>query len=434
VTINAARRRFLQTVGGGLLLSGCQTLLPRSSVAAQVVVVGGGFAGATCANYLKRLQPDLRVALIDSKTQYQTCPGSNWLLAGLCDWSSLSFDYAGLRSLGVETITDAVQAIDRERRRVRLAQGEEIHYDRLVIAPGISFREHWLDGYQQESALRFPHAWQAGPQTDLLKNQLQAMPNGGVVIISVPADPYRCPPGPYERASLIAWWLKQHKPRSKVLILDAKRSFSKQALFEHCWREYFGYQTDHALIEWHSLADNRLLALDARQQTLISDFGDRFRGDILNIIPPQQAGTLALSQQLTDRNGWCAVHADSAQSIYDAYIHVIGDAASMTPMPKSAFAANSAAKNCAVAIVQLLHDQTPAPALWMNTCYSLITPDSAVSVAGAYRADAGQMPELIAGSGGVSSDLSPSGLAQEAVYAKSVLHTLCADSFNSING
>lgn len=423
-----SRRAFLNCLASGLALSGCSRFRTAERSAPHVVVVGGGFAGSTCAKYLKKLDPAIQVSLIEPKRSYLSCPGSNWLLVGLTDWTQLRMSYQGLAP-EIQRIEDSVSQIHPQRRTLTLRSGSTIAYDRLILAPGIDFQWDTLAGYGPEVAERFPHAWQAGTQTDLLARQLHSMEEGGVVIVTVPGEPYRCPPGPYERASLIAWWLKQHKPRSKVLMLDAKRSFSKQALFEQGWRQHFGYQTSNALIEWHSLADNPIVALDVAGKTLRTDFGDRFRGDVLNIIPPQQAGRIAQQTGLCSPKGWCAVEAYSGQSVLDPYIHIIGDAAQLTPLPKSAFAANSQAKVCALAVTALLHDQQPPVAEWMNTCYSLITPQHGISVAGSYRARAGESPSLVAGSGGVSSLLDAEHLAREARYARAVLQSICLDSF-----
>ncbi|MCQ8180263.1 NAD(P)/FAD-dependent oxidoreductase [Methylomonas sp. SURF-1] len=427
-----SRRRFLTgCVGlGAGLLTGCSRWPLSDPAEPRVVVVGGGFAGATVAKYLKILDGGIRVTLVEAQSRYTTCPASNWLFAGMGDMERLSVDYQALRSrYGVEVVADTATALDLSRKRVQLQSGGAQAYDRLVLAPGIDFRWDVIAGYDAAAAERFPHAWKAGPQTLTLLRQVQAMPAGGVVLIAVPADPYRCPPGPYERASMMAFWLKQHKPRAKILILDAKRSFSKQALFEAGWAKHYGYGTPNSLIEWHSLADNPLLELHADSKILASEFGDRFTGDVLNIIPPQTAGSIARRSGLADAGGWCPVRPATAQSTFDEFVHVIGDAANYAPIPKSAFAANSEAKACAFAVVSLLREQPLAEAHWLNTCYSLVTPEHGISVAGVYKPDTGNTINSVSGAGGVSVGNNAEAERAEAEYAQIVYRNLVADSF-----
>lgn len=429
---DVSRRRFLQLSGlGGLAgLSGCAGIVSKSSSKAHVVVVGGGFAGAAAAKTIRQLDAGIKVALIEPKANYITCPGSNWLFAGLTNIENLTVDYLALQDrFGINLITDSVAKVEPENRRVKLAGGEVIAYDRLIMAPGIDFRWDTLPGYSEATAQFFPHAWQAGPQTLLLQQQLQAMNDGGVVVITVPAEPYRCPPGPYERASMMAWWLKRHKPKSKIIILDAKRSFSKQKLFEAGWAKYFGYGTASSLIEWQSIADNPLVGLAAKSGSLVTDFGDKFRGQVLNIIPPQKAAAIAVRSGLTDDTGWCPVEPQSSRSKFHDTIHVIGDAAIYAPIPKSAFAANSQAKACALAVVALLNERPLPEAHWLNTCYSLITPQHGISVAGVYKISAERNIEMAKGAGGVSRLGDEHSEILEAGYAKSAYRTLVKDSF-----
>ncbi|MDD1620256.1 MAG: NAD(P)/FAD-dependent oxidoreductase [Methylococcaceae bacterium] len=427
-----SRRRFLQLAGlsGAASLNGCAGIVSKSNSKAHVVVVGGGFGGAIAAKTLRQLDAGIKVTLIEPKASYITCPGSNWLFAGLTNIKNLSVDYRALSAdYGINLVSDSVTRVDAERRRVMVAGGEAIAYDRLVMAPGIDFRWDTLPGYGEASAQIFPHAWQAGPQTLLLQQQIQAMNDGGVVVISVPAEPYRCPPGPYERASMIAWWLKQHKPKSKIIILDAKRSFSKQKLFEAGWAKHFGCGTANSLIEWQSIADNPLVGLDAQTGTLTTDFGDKIRGQVLNIIPPQQAGRIARESGLTDASGWCPVEPQSGRSKFHETIHVIGDAAHYAPIPKSAFAANSEAKACALAVVALLNGRPLPEVHWLNTCYSLITPRHGISVAGVYKLDAERNIGMVKGAGGVSRLGDEQAAILEAGYAGGAYLSLVRDSF-----
>ncbi|WP_427551618.1 FCSD flavin-binding domain-containing protein [Methylomonas sp. MS20] len=425
-----SRRRFLRTgaVATAGSLSACQTWTIGGAARAHVVVVGGGFAGATAAKFLRVFDPTIDVTLIEPKSAYITCPASNWTLAGLLKPAQLQVDYRALVDhYQVRLIGDRVAAIDADRRKLVLADGDSLRYDRLVLAPGIDFDWQAIAGYDAEMAERFPHAWQAGPQTELLLRQIQAMPDGGRVLICAPPDPYRCPPGPYERASLIAFWLKQFKPRAKVVILDPKPSFSKQKLFESGWRRHFGYGTPAASIEWLSIANNPVVRLEAAGRAVLTDFGDRFTGDVLNIIPPQRAGRIAAQAGLTDSGGWCPVDPWTSRSRFNEFIHVIGDAADYAPIPKSAFAANSEAKVCARAVVDLLNGRPPTEPHWLNTCYSLIVPDHGISVAMVYGLNAGRIAP-VPGAGGVSAD-SPAAAALEAGYAVAAYRNLRKDSF-----
>ena len=412
-----------------LPLGACQNMRQTDSKA-HVVVVGGGFAGATVAKTLRFLDDSIKITLIEPKSYYITCPGSNWLFAGLTTLQALKVSYQNLKDYyAIDMLTDSVSVIEPGRRRVKLASGQTLNYDRLIVSPGIAFRWDSIAGYGADVGEIFPHAWQAGPQTQLLMQQMRAMPKGGVVLIAAPPNPYRCPPGPYERASMMAYWLKQHNPQAKIIILDPKRSFSKQALFEAGWAKYYGYGTANSLIEWHSLADNPITQLDAASKTVISDFGDRFTADVLNIIPPQRAADIALQSGLADASGWCPVRPETSQSLLDDFIHVIGDAAQFSPIPKSAFAANSEAKACALAVVALLNDKNVAAPNWLNTCYSLVAPEHGISVAGVYRLDADKAVNAVAGAGGVS-NLSIEGYGlKEAGFARMAYHSLVNDSF-----
>ena len=290
----------------------------------------------------------------------------------------------------------AATAIDPARRGV--AFGDNLlTYDRLILSPGIDIAWGALPGYDEAAAERMPHAWKAGEQTLLLRRQLEAMPDGGVVVISAPANPYRCPPGPYERASLIADYLKTHKPRSKLLLLDAKDIFSKQKLFQAAWKELYP-----GLLEWVSLSDGgKVTRVDPATNTFETDFGSH-KADVANVIPPQRAGAIAAAAGVVDRTGWCPIDPVTFESKLQPGIHVIGDAAIAGAMPKSAFAANAQAKVCADAVAQLLAGNAPAEPRLINTCYSLVAPGNAISVAGVYRPLNGQLTD-IEGAGGTSS-------------------------------
>jgi sulfide dehydrogenase [flavocytochrome c] flavoprotein subunit len=304
----------------------------------RVVVIGGGFGGATCAGYLRRLSSDIDVTLVERDTMFMTCPFSNAVLGGLYDMDFITHGYDSLRDdHGVKVVHDSAVDVDANAKKVRLAGGSSLDYDRLVVSPGIDLRWGAIEGYDEAASATMPHAWKAGEQTTILRKQLEAMPDGGVVIIAAPPNPFRCPPGPYERASLIAHYLKKHKPRSKILIYDAKPKFSKQPLFEQGWAALYP-----GMIEWISESDGGAIdAVDVKAMTVNPTFGDPQKGDVINVIPPQKAGMIAEIAGLADESGWCSVDQRTFESKAHKDIHVIGDASIATPMPKSGFAASS---------------------------------------------------------------------------------------------
>lgn len=391
---------------------------------ARVVVVGGGFTGATAARHLKQQAPQLDVVLLEPKKAFYTCPFSNHVLAGLQPLASIRHDYVGLARLSVIHVRQSVQAIDRNKRRLLLDDGQTLTYDRLLLGAGISMNWQAIEGYDQAAAELMPHAWQAGAQTALLRKQLQAMDDGGVVLISVPDNPYRCPPGPYERASLIAHYLSLHKPRSKVLILDSKDNFSKQALFQQSWQQSAGR------IEWLGRADGgHVVAVDAGRRELITEFGQRHKAAVINFIPPQMAAPIAQTAGLTDRTGWVPILADTFQTQADPHIYAAGDCTIAAPMPKSAYSANAQAKLAVAAILADLAGREAPPAALRNTCYSALTPEGSVSIAANYKV---QQQRLIETPGSLT--LSPlDGTAalrrQEADMARAWYASICADAW-----
>ena len=391
---------------------------------ASVVVIGGGFAGASCARALKTANRSLAVTLIEPNARYLACPLSNAVIAGFREISSQEFGYAKLESLGIEVLRHSVTAVDARRRQVRLDDGSQISYTRLVVAPGVDLRFDAIPGYDQAAAEVMPHAWKAGEQTLLLRRQLEALKDGGLVVLSAPANPFRCPPGPYERASLIAHYLKTRKPRSKLILLDAKDAFSKQRLFEAAWKELYP-----GLIEWVSLSfGGQVTRVDASTRTLITEFGSH-RADVANVIPPQRAGAAAVIAGVADQTGWCPVDPASFESRLQAGVHVIGDAVIAGAMPKSAFAAHAQSQVCAAAIANLLRDRPPQEPKLINTCYSLVAPDYAISIAGVYRPVDGVLTE-VAGAGGVSLlDAPRSVRSLEAVYAEAWFGTVTRNAF-----
>lgn len=402
-------------------------LLPRDAsaqTAPKVVVVGGGFAGTTVARFLHRLDPQIDVTLVEPTATFTACPHSNAVLAGLRDIRDQRFGYQAVRAEGVSVIHTAATAVDSQARQLRLADGPSISYDRLIVAPGIDFRWGAIPGYSEAAAERMPHAWKAGEQTLLLRHQLEGMADGGLVVIAVPANPYRCPPGPYERASLIAHYLKTTKPRSKVLVLDAKDSFSKQPLFIAAWKQLYP-----GLLEWVPLSQGgKVTAVDPAAGTVSTDF-EKYTPAVANIIPPQQAGRIAELAGVADRTGWCPVDPVSFESRLQKNIHVVGDAAIAGAMPKSAFAANAQAKICAAAVATLLRGGTPSDPVLVNTCYSLVAPGYGFSVAGVYRPKGGQLTD-VEGAGGMSPlQASAETQALEARYGEAWFRTITEEVF-----
>ena len=427
-----SRRQFIQMAGSaaGLMVSGCQNNRFRSSASAHVVIIGGGFGGATVAKTIKKLDPTIQVTLIEPNKHYITCPGSNWILAGLRTVNSLTVSYQQLSSqYDIKVVHDKVASIDPDEHFVTISNQQKISYDRLIVSPGIDFRWETIEGHNNSTAHLIPHAWKAGVQTAILHNQLQYMHNGGTVIICAPPNPFRCPPGPYERASMIAHYLKQHKPKSKILILDPKTQFSKQDLFINGWEKHYGFGSANSMIEWHAMPDNPVVKIDVKNRQLETDFGDIFKADVLNYIPAQKAANIAQTAGLCDDTGWCPVNHKNSESVLHPEIHVIGDASIQNPIPKSAFAANAEAKVCAFAVVSLLNEVEAADPVWINTCYSLITADQGISVAMVYKLNQQGQISKVKGAGGVTPSTDEKTLSLEASYAKKWLKSIVADSF-----
>lgn len=354
--------------------------LARGTGSARIVVIGGGFAGTACARALRRSDSGLAVTLVEASRTFTACPFSNEVIAGLRQIEAQQFGYDRLAADGINVVLQAAVKIDSIARAVTLANDDTLAYDRLVIAPGIDLRFEALPGYDEAAALTMPHAWKAGEQTVLLRRQLQAMDDGGVVAVAVPANPSRCPPAPYERASLIAHYLKAHKPRSKVLILDAKDTFSQQRLFENAWKDLYP-----GLIERIGLSQGgRVTSVDPATRTIVTEFGN-YTPDVANIIPPQKAGRLAEIAGAADQTGWCPINPATFESTRVANLHVIGDACLGGALPKSASAANAQGKACAEIIVTLLSGKVPDPPRLTGVCYNTVAPGYAFSLAGRYQ-------------------------------------------------
>lgn len=414
------RRTFIRLAGGAALGAGAGFPSLVLGAPRRVVVVGGGVGGCTAAKYLRKLDPNLAVTLIEAKPTYTSCFMSNEVLSGDRSLESITFGYDGLRRYGVDVVTDTVVGIDPVKKTVQTAGGQAFDYDACVVSPGIGFKWGAIDGYDAEVAETFPHAWNAGPQTQLLRRQLQAMPSGGKVIIVAPPNPFKCPPGPYERASQIAMYCKHHKPRAKIIILDAKDAFSKQGLYLEGWRKLYGYGSGNSLIEWVGGAEGgKVEAFDSTTRTLQAEI-EEFQGDVVNIIPPQKAGDIAFAADLVDGD-WCPVDKRTFESSRHKDIYVLGDASSAAKMPKSAYAANSQAKVAVAAIVARFHGLEPGEPTFVNTCYSVVGEDFGISVAAVYGLDvATNTIEELPNSGGVSpANASPELRKREVSYAHS---------------
>ncbi|WP_438970858.1 FCSD flavin-binding domain-containing protein [Methylophaga sp.] len=385
----------------------------------RVVVIGGGFAGATAAKYLRMWAPDIDVVMVEKNAQFVSCPQSNLVLSGNRTLQQLTSDYRSLASRhDVKTVQATVTAIDTEKQSVRLNDGSDIQYDRLIVAPGVDFIYDHLPMLTADIVNnKIPHAWKAGPQTQLLYDQLKAMRQGGRVVMTVPNAPFRCPPGPYERACQIALFLKQHNPKGKLIILDANGDIvSKKALFTGAWQKYYS-----GLIDYHP--SNAIESVDVDSLT-VESFFDTIEADVLNIIPPQKAGKVAeLAGVINVDKRWCAVDFQTYESTQVKGVHVIGDAVA-SKLPKSGHIANSQAKVCAAAVIALLKEQAfEAEPKFSNTCYSFVDGDKAGHVAAVFGYDSKQGDMAVMPGGGVS----PSATEQEGRFADAWAKNIWSD-------
>jgi len=419
----SARRRFLRQAGA-LALGGC-AVPPARADRARVVVIGGGYGGATAARYLKEWSAGaLDVVLVDRDPAFVSCPMSNLVIGGTLALADITYPYDALVRRGIRHVQDVATHIDTDRRRVSLARGASIAYDRLVVSPGIDFIWDALPAFADTRVReRYPHAWKAGPQTLALRRQLESMRAGGVFAISIPLAPFRCPPAPYERACQAADWLARANPRAKVLILDANDDvLSKKELFTRAWRERYP-----GIVEYRP--NCALIDVDAATGTAKFEFADDVVADVLNVIPPQRAGAIAADAGvITANDRWCEVDFLTFESIKVNNVHVLGDAIQTAPlMPKSAHMANQQAKVCAAAIVALMSGApVEAGPVMANTCYSFMSAGLAAHVASVHRYDAAQRTFLpVEGAGGVS----PAINALEAQYGHAWAQDIRADSF-----
>lgn len=421
--ISLSRRAALLGVGALAL-----PYIARAQSGPRLVIVGGGFGGASAARFARINHPTLQVTLIEPLQRFITCPYGNLVLAGDRQLSDITHSYDGLRARGTRIIHDWAAGIDAAAKTVRLRGGETVGYDRLILSPGIAIRWGGIEGYDEAASATMPHAWVPGDgsQTALLRRQLEAMPDGGVVGLAIPANPFRCPPGPYERISMVASYLKRHKPRSKILALDAKDAFSKQGLFQDGWKALYG-----EMVEWVPLArDGRVVKVIPAERVLETEFGVKHKVDVANVIPPQYAAAIVRDSGLAGASGWAEVNPRTFQSRAAPDIHIVGDANNGAPMPKSGYIANNTAKQAVASAAAALAGQAPPEAVYFNTCYSHVGEGYGISVVGIYRASETAITE-VPNSGGVSprGDL-PEQRRLEAVHANSWYASITADMFS----
>lgn len=422
---NLNRRRFIKllaqagasTAIGSLCLPG----LVSAKQGAHVVVIGGGFGGSVCAKYIKLFEPSIKVTLVEPSKNFITCPFSNTVLAGInkIDYITHSYDQLAAR-YDIKVIHELASDIDTVNKTVLLQDDKKLHYDRLVVSPGISFCKGKAAIKDCDNEI-MPHAWKAGAQTLLLRRQLEAMKDGGVFIIAPPEKPFRGPPAPYERASLVADYFKKNKKKSKILIIDPNDSFPKQELFINAWDKLYP-----GMIEW--VKDSPVIRAGNKSMEIFTAAGNAYKGDVINLIPPQQAGTILNHSGLSNENGWCDVNQKTFESSKQKDIHIIGDSSIAGDMPKTGHAANSQAKVCAAAIVSSLDGiKMPEPG-YSSSIYSLVGPKYAISLAAVYRFSNGKISKV---SGGHSPlEAKKKFRLKEAKYAEGWYASITSDMFS----
>ena len=415
------RRSFLGAgAATAAALVGCAAM-PATRPKARVVVVGGGYGGATAARYIRRLDAQVEVVLVEPNEAFVSCPLSNMVLGGFRSMADITVPYSGLAAEGVHVVRDTATAVDPQSKQVRLAGGEALSYDRAIVSPGIDFMWEALPAMARaEAQSTVLHAWKAGPQTQMLRRQLEAMPDGGVFVLSIPEAPYRCPPGPYERACQVAAYFKAAKPRAKVLVVDANGEIiSKGKLFTTAWAELY-----KGIIEYRP--NSKAIDVDVANKVVKLEFGN-VKGDVLNVLPPMKAGSIA-APFITANRRWCEVDWITYESKAAPGVHVLGDSLQIAPlMPKSATMANSHGKVCAAAVVALLRGEAPNPSpTLLNTCYSMVSDKLAIHVASVHKYDeAERTMKTVPGSGGLSAAMSE----REGAYAMSWARNIWADAF-----
>jgi sulfide dehydrogenase [flavocytochrome c] flavoprotein subunit len=415
------RRQFLGAGAAGFAaagLAGCASTVvaPR----ARVAVVGGGYGGATAAKYIRMYDPSIEVVLIEPNEAFVSCPISNMVLGGFKSLADITTPYTGLQRYGVKVVRDMATAIDVEKKSVRLARGDAVAFDRVIVSPGIDFMWEALPAMGSADAQALVlHAWKAGPQTTMLRAQLEAMADGGVFVISVPLAPYRCPPGPYERVCQVAAYFKAAKPKSKIILLDENADVtSKGALFKKAWAELYPGMIDYR-------GNSKALDVDVPGKTVKLEFGD-VKGNVINVLPPMKAGTIA-APFITANKRWCEVDWLTFESRAAKGVHVLGDSLQIAPaMPKSATMANGHGKVCAAAVVNLINGESPNPSpTLINTCYSMVSDKQAIHVASVHKYDLNDRTfKAVPGSGGVS----PGRSDDEGTYAMNWARNIWADA------
>ena len=386
----STRREFLRTsswAGLGLFAAGCAPKLSdfAQKTGRRVVVIGGGWGGMSAAKYVRLADPSIEVVLLEPNKEFVSCPFSNLVLSGVRTIDSLTFNYDGLRAHGVRVLHETATMIEPDRKRVQVGS-ESLPYDRLIVSPGVEFQWEQVEGLAGAQD-RVLHAWKAGPQTVELARQLQAMPDGGVFVLTIPPAAYRCPPGPYERTCQVAWYLKNNKRKSKLIVLDANPNIiSKTALFRAAWANYPN-------IEYRG--SNKVVKVDPGAREVTTELCDKVKYDVLNLIPPQRAGTIAVTADLVGADKrWCEVNHLTYESVKHKNVHVIGDSTIGLPVPKSGNVANAMGKICAVAVASLLNDK-PVPTMEPgNTCYSWVSDREAIAVVNSYKIDGGKVVQI----------------------------------------
>lgn len=403
------RRNFLKATGAAAaasslpFFSGCASTGEIKKPIGRVLIIGGGYGGATAAKYLRTWSGGtIEVFMIERNPEFVSCPMSNLVLGGSRQMAEITRSYSRLRDYGIQVIRDEVTGINFDRKRVSLRRIEDLPYDRLIVSPGVDMMFDAIPGLNNADAQKqVLHAWKAGPDTLALRRQIESMRDGGVFVLAIPRAPYRCPPGPYERACQVAHYLKRAKPRSKVLILDANEDVtSKGPLFKAAWRDLYG-----GMIEYRGNAEVK--DVDVKGMAVKTDF-DTIKGDVLNVLPPMRAGDLA-RPLITANNRWCGVNWLTMESVKVPGVHILGDSTLSAPaMPKSGHMANQHGKLAAAAIVELMNGRNPStgPVL-ANTCYSFVSDKEVIHVSSVHRYDAAQKTLVtVAGSGGVSAQRS----------------------------
>ncbi|MGH7853965.1 MAG: FAD-dependent oxidoreductase [Candidatus Binatia bacterium] len=382
-----SRRVFLKASGASVAMLGLGGMPSFAAEAKRrVVVIGGGWGGATAAKYIRLSDPSIEVTLLEPNKEFISCPFSNLVLAGVEQLKNLTMNYNGLRKHGVRIRHEAAAAIEPDKKRVRVGK-DSLEYDRLIVSPGIDFQWEQIDGLAQAKDTVL-HAWKAGPQTVQLAKQLQSMTDGGAVVMTVPPVAYRCPPGPYERASMIAWFLQTKKPKAKLIVLDANKDIvSKTGLFKAIFKDYA------ANLDYRPA--QKIERVDVRAKEVTTDIGDKVKYDVINVIPPQRAGTIAVESDLVGADKrWCEVNHVTYESAKHKNIHVIGDATIGLPVPKSGNIANAMGKICATAVTSLLNGKEPPVIAPGNTCYSWVNDKEAIAVVNAYKIEKGKVVQI----------------------------------------